>query len=142
MRTNDERTVHTSRSLADTDPAVGEALDNEVRRQASQIELIASENVMSAAVREALGHPIGNKTLEGYPGRRFHGGGDHVDVIETLAIERAKSLFGAAYANVQPHSGTQPTMRFPDWTGCSSDARVPNTGWASSSKLGSEKTAI
>ena len=62
---------------------------------------------MSRAVREALGHEIGNKTLEGYPGNRFHGGGENVDVVETLAIERAKALFGAAYANVQPHSGTQ-----------------------------------
>ena len=62
---------------------------------------------MSRAVREALGHEVGNKTLEGYPGRRFHGGGAYVDVVERLAIERAKELFGAAYANVQPHSGTQ-----------------------------------
>ena len=107
MRTTAEPSVHASGSLADTDPAVGEALDAELCRQASQIELIASENVMSAAVREALGHPIGNKTLEGYPGKRFHGGGEHVDVIETLAIERARSLFDARYVNVQPHSGTQ-----------------------------------
>ena len=107
MRTNVEPSVHASRSLADTDPAVREALDNEAGRQASQIELIASENIMSRAVREALGHEIANKTLEGYPGKRFHGGGEHVDVVERLAIERAKELFGAAYANVQPHSGTQ-----------------------------------
>ena len=99
--------VHDSRSLVDTDPAVREALDAESERQRTNIELIASENIMSRAVREALGHPIGNKTLEGYPGRRFHGGGEHVDTIERLAIERAKELFGAAYANVQPHSGTQ-----------------------------------
>lgn len=98
---------HVSRSLADTDPIVREALDNETRRQSAQIELIASENIMSLAVREALGHEIGNKTLEGYPGNRFHGGGEYVDVVESLAIERAKELFGAAYANVQPHSGTQ-----------------------------------
>lgn len=94
-------------SLAATDPEVSEALEREVRRQCAQVELIASENVMTRAVREALGHEIGNKTLEGYPGRRFHGGGENVDVIERLAIERAKTLFGAAYANVQPHSGTQ-----------------------------------
>ena len=62
---------------------------------------------MSRAVREALGHVMGNKTLEGFPGRRFHGGGENVDIIENLAIERAKQLFGAGYANVQPHSGTQ-----------------------------------
>ena len=107
MRTNVEPSVHASRSLADTDPAVRAALDNEAGRQASQIELIASENIMSRAVREALGHEIANKTLEGYPGRRFHGGGECVDVVERLAIQRAKELFGAAYANVQPHSGTQ-----------------------------------
>ena len=99
--------AHASRSLADTDPAVREALDGEASRQRTQVELIASENVMSRAVREALGHEIGNKTLEGYPGHRFHGGGEYVDVVERLAIERAKALFGAAYANVQPHSGTQ-----------------------------------
>ena len=99
--------VHTSRSLAETDPSVREALDKETRRQRTEVELIASENLMSRAVREALGHEIGNKTLEGYPGNRFHGGGEHVDVVERLAIERARKLFGAAFANVQPHSGTQ-----------------------------------
>ena len=98
---------HVSRPLADTDPVVRSALDHEVRRQRAQIELIASENIMSQAVREALGHEIGNKTLEGYPGNRFHGGGVYVDIVERLAIERAKELFGAGYANVQPHSGTQ-----------------------------------
>ena len=98
---------HASRKLADTDPAVSEALAAEAERQRSQIELIASENIMSRAVREALGHEMANKTLEGYPGRRFHGGGEHVDVVENLAIERAKQLFGADYANMQPHSGTQ-----------------------------------
>ena len=107
MHTSDDPAAHASRSLAETDPAVREALDNETRRQRVQIELIASENVMSRAVREALGHEMGNKTLEGYPGNRFHGGGEHVDIVERLAIERAKELFGAAYANVQPHSGTQ-----------------------------------
>ena len=107
MRTGDDPNAHALRSLADTDPAVREALDGEARRQRTQVELIASENVMSRAVREALGHEIGNKTLEGYPGHRFHGGGEYVDVVEGLAIERAKALFGAVYANVQPHSGTQ-----------------------------------
>ena len=107
MHTGDDPDAHASRSLADTDPAVREALDGETRRQRTQVELIASENVMSAAVREALGHEMGNKTLEGYPGNRFHGGGEYVDVVERLAIERAQALFGAAYANVQPHSGTQ-----------------------------------
>ena len=110
MRTNDEPSISTSaasRSLADTDPEVSEALDNEARRQQIEIELIASENIMSRAVREALGHEMGNKTLEGYPGNRFHGGGEYVDVVERLAIERAKELFVATYVNVQPHSGTQ-----------------------------------
>ena len=106
-QTHDTAVSNAAGSLADTDPAVSEALENEARRQRTHVELVASENVMSRAVHEALGHEIGNKTLEGYPGRRFHGGGEHVDVVERLAIERAKELFGAAYANVQPHSGTQ-----------------------------------
>ena len=107
MYANDNPGAHARRFLADTDPAVAEALEGETRRQREQIELIASENVMSRAVREALGHEIGNQTLEGYPGNRFHGGGEHVYVLERLAIERATKLFGAAYANVQPHSGTE-----------------------------------
>ena len=106
----DELAAHISRPLAETDPSVRAALDCETARQCAQIELIASENIMSRAVREALGHEIGNKTLEGYPGNRFHGGGECVDVVENLAIERAKELFGAAYANVQPHSGTQANL--------------------------------
>ncbi len=107
MRDGDNAAAHNSRSLAETDPPVREALDKEARRQRTEIELIASENIMSRAVREALGHEIGNKTLEGYPGNRFHGGGEQVDVVERLAVERARELFGAAFANVQPHSGTQ-----------------------------------
>ena len=98
---------HLSSSLAEVDPPVRAALDSEAARQYAQIELIASENIMSRAVLEALGHEIGNKTLEGYPANRFHGGGENVDVVERLAIERTKELFGATYANVQPHSGTQ-----------------------------------
>lgn len=94
------------RSLAD-DPLTRDALDGEAARQQSQIELIASENIVSPAVLAALGHAMHNKTLEGYPGKRFHGGGQFVDVVEQAAIERAKELFGAAYVNVQPHSGTQ-----------------------------------
>ena len=94
-------------ALADTDREVHAALERERERQTVEIELIASENIVSRAVREALGHEITNKTLEGYPGGRFHGGGRNVDVIERLAIERAKALFGAEYVNVQPHSGTQ-----------------------------------
>ncbi|MDX1400805.1 MAG: serine hydroxymethyltransferase, partial [Kiloniellales bacterium] len=96
--------MHFRSPLATSDPLVAQALDDERSRQQNQIELIASENIVSRAVLEALGHEITNKTLEGYPGRRFHGGGEFVDVVEQAAIERAKELFGAAYANVQPHS--------------------------------------
>lgn len=93
--------------LADADPEVAMALADEVLRQDKQFEMIASENIVSRAVREALGHEINNKTLEGYPGARFHGGGENVDVIENLARQRARKLFEARYVNVQPHSGTQ-----------------------------------
>ena len=94
-------------SLSQTDPLVFQALENEKQRQAEYIELIASENIVSRAVLDALGHEINNKTLEGYPGNRFHGGGKFVDVVEQAAIDRAKELFNASYVNVQPHSGTQ-----------------------------------
>ena len=93
--------------VAVTDPLVSDALENELRRQQTQIELIASENIVSRAVLDALAHPITNKTLEGYPGNRFHGGGEFVDVVEQAAIDRATELFDCDYANVQPHSGTQ-----------------------------------
>ena len=93
--------------LEEADIEVNQALGRERERQTAQIELIASENIVSRAVREALGHEINNKTLEGYPGRRFHGGGENVDIVERLAIGRAQALFGADYVNVQPHSGTQ-----------------------------------
>lgn len=89
------------------DRLVQEALEQELERQRNNIELIASENSVSPAILAALGHPMSNKTLEGYPGRRFHGGGQFVDTVETAAIERAKQLFDANYANVQPHSGAQ-----------------------------------
>ena len=98
---------HFTAALANIDPLIAEALTNEKSRQQSQIELIASENIVSIAVLQALGHEMTNKTLEGYPGNRFHGGGQYVDVVEQAAIDRAKELFGAAYANVQPHSGVQ-----------------------------------
>ena len=94
-------------SISQTDPLVAKALDSEKLRQENQIELIASENIVSSAVLQALGHEITNKTLEGYPGNRFHGGGEFVDIVEQAAIDRSKELFGASYANVQPHSGTQ-----------------------------------
>jgi glycine hydroxymethyltransferase len=90
-----------------TDPLIGDALCGELDRQQNQIELIASENIVSRAVLDALAHPITNKTLEGYPGHRFHGGGEFVDIIEQAAIDRARELFDCNYVNVQPHSGTQ-----------------------------------
>jgi glycine hydroxymethyltransferase len=89
------------------DPDVADAILAEVRRENSKIELIAAENFCSPAVLAALGTPLTNKYAEGYPGKRYYGGCEHVDVVETLAIERAKSLFGAEHANVQPHAGAQ-----------------------------------
>lgn len=94
-------------SLAETDPEVAAVIADEAARQNDQIELIASENIVSRAVLEAQGSILTNKTIEGYPGRRYHGGATNVDVIEKLAIKRASQLFGCAYANVQPHSGSQ-----------------------------------
>jgi glycine hydroxymethyltransferase len=93
--------------LAETDPELAAAIGRELVRQQDGIELIASENIVSAAVLEAQGSVLTNKYAEGYPGRRYYGGCVEVDVAETLAIERAKTLFGCAYANVQPHSGAQ-----------------------------------
>ncbi len=93
--------------LATADPAIAEAIAHELKRQQNQIELIASENIVSRAVLEAQGSILTNKYAEGYPGKRYYGGCEYVDVLETLAIERAKELFGAGYANVQPHSGAQ-----------------------------------
>jgi glycine hydroxymethyltransferase len=89
------------------DPAVAESIELEVNRQRNKIELIASENFVSEAVMQALGTPLTNKYAEGYPGKRYYGGCEHVDVIEQLAIDRAKEIFGADHANVQPHSGAQ-----------------------------------
>jgi len=89
------------------DPELAQAVFAEIHRQNSTIELIASENFVSPAVLEATGSPLTNKYAEGYPGRRYYGGCEHVDVVESLAIERAKQLFGADHANVQPHSGAQ-----------------------------------
>ena len=96
-----------SASLAETDPALAAALRGELARQQDGIELIASENIVSAAVLEAQGSVLTNKYAEGYPGRRYYGGCSQVDIAETLAIDRAKQLFGAGFANVQPHSGAQ-----------------------------------
>jgi len=96
--------------LERTDPELYAAIEGERRRQVEKIELIASENYTSAAVLEAVGSVLTNKYAEGYPGRRYYGGCEWVDVAETLAIERAKALFGAAHANVQPHAGAQANM--------------------------------
>ncbi|HEX5658986.1 MAG TPA: serine hydroxymethyltransferase [Polyangiales bacterium] len=93
--------------LSEVDPEVAKALDDELARQRDTLEMIASENFVPRAVLEAQGSVLTNKYAEGYPGRRYYGGCEHVDVVEKLAIERAKSLFGAGYANVQPHSGAQ-----------------------------------
>src|ERR1700733_2834612 len=93
--------------LAETDPELAAVLSAELVRQQDGIELIASENVVSAAVLEAQGSVLTNKYAEGYPGKRYYGGCEFVDVAEQLAIDRAKLLFGAAHANVQPHSGSQ-----------------------------------
>lgn len=92
------------------DPDVAKAMEQEINRQNSNIELIASENFVSRAVMAAMGSPLTNKYAEGYPGKRYYGGCEYVDVIETIAIERAKELFGAEHANVQPHSGAQANM--------------------------------
>ncbi len=94
-------------SLRQTDPDIALAIDAELKRQRNNIELIASENFTSKAVMEATGSVLTNKYAEGYPGKRYYGGCEFVDVAETLAINRAKALFGAEYANVQPHSGAQ-----------------------------------
>ena len=93
--------------LATLDPEVGAAIQAELARQQNTLEMIASENFAPVAVMQAQGSVLTNKYAEGYPGRRYYGGCEHVDVVETLAIERVKTLFGAAYANVQPHSGAQ-----------------------------------
>jgi glycine hydroxymethyltransferase len=97
-------------ALRETDPEIARVIDDEVRRQEEGIELIASENFVSPAVMEAMGSPLTNKYAEGYPGKRYYGGCEFVDVAERLAIDRAKKLFGAEHANVQPHSGAQANM--------------------------------
>src|SRR5262247_1745784 len=98
------------RSLAEADAEIAGAIKNEVRRQAEGLELIASENFVSTAVLEAAGSVMTNKYAEGYPGKRYYGGCEVVDIAESLAISRAKQLFGAEHANVQPHSGAQANM--------------------------------
>ena len=97
-------------TLKQADPQIAEAIDHELNRQRTKLELIASENIVSRAVMEAQGSVLTNKYAEGYPGKRYYGGCEYVDVAEQLAIDRAKELFGAAWANVQPHSGAQANM--------------------------------
>src|SRR5574342_250960 len=97
-------------SLSEFDPEIYNAIKNEEQRQSTGLELIASENFTYRAVLEATGSVFTNKYAEGYPGRRYYGGCEFVDVVENLAIERAKKLFGAEHANVQPHSGSQANM--------------------------------
>ena len=96
--------------IRDVDPDIALAIENEISRQENNLELIASENAVSEAVMEAMGSPLTNKYAEGYPGKRYYGGCSHVDTAEAIAIDRAKELFGAAYVNVQPHSGSQANM--------------------------------
>lgn len=96
--------------LRKSDPAVLEAMGLELSRQRANIELIASENIVSEAVMEAMGSVLTNKYAEGYPGKRYYGGCEDVDIVENLARDRAKELFGAEHANVQPHSGAQANM--------------------------------
>ena len=96
-----------SEDLTSTDPAIQGAVNREFDRQEAQIELIASENIVSKAVMQAQGTVLTNKYAEGYAGRRYYGGCEHVDEVEILAIERAKQLFNCEFVNVQPHSGAQ-----------------------------------
>ncbi len=104
------KTSSMSRPLYEVDPQIAAAIDNETRRQHEGLELIASENFVSEAVLEAAGSVFTNKYAEGYPGKRYYGGCEFTDVVEELARERAKKLFGAEHANVQPHSGSQANM--------------------------------
>ncbi|MBZ4644803.1 MAG: Glycine hydroxymethyltransferase [Clostridia bacterium] len=99
--------MYSTQEVKKIDPEVAEAIELEVNRQRNKIELIASENFVSPAVMEAMGTPLTNKYAEGYPGKRYYGGCEYVDIVERLAIERAKAIFGADHANVQPHSGAQ-----------------------------------
>lgn len=102
--------MYSTEEIKKIDPQVAQAIEMEVERQRNKIELIASENFVSNAVIEAMGTPLTNKYAEGYPGKRYYGGCECVDIVETLAIERAKELFGCEHANVQPHSGAQANL--------------------------------
>src|SRR5262245_63141756 len=96
-----------TKPVAEVDPEIAEVLQNEVARQETTLEMIASENFVPQAILDCQGSVLTNKYAEGYPGKRYYGGCEHVDVAEQLAIDRAKKLFNAGYANVQPHSGAQ-----------------------------------
>src|SRR5215813_8634910 len=96
-----------SAPLSEVDPEIATVLDRELARQQGTLEMIASENFVPQSVLEAVGSVLTNKYAEGYPGKRYYGGCEEVDVVENLAIERAKKLFGADHVNVQPHSGSQ-----------------------------------
>ena len=102
--------MYSLEEIEQVDKEIADLIEAEVRRQNSHIELIASENWVSKAVMASMGSPLTNKYAEGYPGKRFYGGCACVDEVESLAIERAKKLFGCEYANVQPHSGAQANM--------------------------------
>lgn len=102
--------MYSFEEISNLDPEVAKAMTDEINRQNDNIELIASENIVSKAVMAAMGSPLTNKYAEGYPGKRYYGGCEHVDVVEDLARERAKKLFGCEYVNVQPHSGAQANM--------------------------------
>ena len=102
--------MYMTNEVRKVDSEVADAIELELNRQRNNIELIASENIVSKAVLEAMGSVLTNKYAEGYPGHRYYGGCECVDIVENLARERAKELFGAEYANVQPHSGAQANM--------------------------------
>ena len=102
--------MYSIHEIENVDPEIAKAIEDEIARQNSHIELIASENWVSKAVMAAMGSPLTNKYAEGYPGKRYYGGCECVDVVEELAIDRAKQLFGCEYVNVQPHSGAQANM--------------------------------
>ena len=104
------QTIPMWRTMRETDPEIADAIRNELHRQNDGLELIASENFVSRAVLEAAGSVFTNKYAEGYPGKRYYGGCEFVDVVERAAIARAKALFGADHANVQPHSGSGANM--------------------------------
>ena len=105
-----ENIIDTIGFVKSCDAEVGEGMEKELMRQRRNLELIASENIVSPAVMAAMGSVLTNKYAEGYPGKRYYGGCECVDIVENIAIERAKKLFGAKFANVQPHSGAQANM--------------------------------